>query len=123
MAITGQKVAKPSISTEPLAAKIDEINRQFHDFNELHLFIDETGQFIQVNYINEDGFDTSLTSWFNMEQVGTYLHNYQRMFCLDPNRLDVSKKWIKLRPLHLSICSSQQGNGRVELQNCNMGTA
>jgi hypothetical protein len=23
-----------------------------------------------------------------MEQVGTYLYNYQRMFCLDPNHID-----------------------------------
>ena len=88
MAITGQKVAKPSISTDHLSAKVDEINRQYHDFNELHLSIDETGQRIQVNYINEDNFEVPLTGWLDMGQVGTYLQNYQRMFCLDPNRID-----------------------------------
>jgi len=88
MPITRQKVVKPSISTEYLTAKVDEINRQYHDFNRLHLYVDEMRQRIQVNYINEDGFDIPLTSWLDMGQVGTYLHNYQRMFCLDPNRLD-----------------------------------
>ncbi len=88
MPITQKKVVKPSISTEYLTAKIDEINSQYHDFNRLHLYVDETRQLIQVNYINEDGFDAPLTSWLNMGQVGTYLQNYQRMFCLDPNRLD-----------------------------------
>ncbi|MDZ7692076.1 MAG: hypothetical protein U5K69_13255 [Balneolaceae bacterium] len=88
MPITQQKVRKPSISTEHLSTKVDEINRQYHDFNELHLYIDETGQCIQVNYINEDGFEIPLTGWLDMGQVGTYLQNYQRMFCMDPNRLD-----------------------------------
>ena len=88
MPITRQKVAKPTISIEHLSAKVDEINRQYHDFNELHLSIDETKQRIQVNYINEDGFEVPLTGWLDMGQVGTYLQNYQRMFCLDPNRLD-----------------------------------
>ncbi|MDR8391500.1 hypothetical protein NC796_10140 [Aliifodinibius sp. S!AR15-10] len=88
MPITRQKVVKPSISTEHLAAKVDEINCQYHDFNRLHLTIDETRQRIQVNYINEDGFDAPLTGWLDMGQIGTYLENYQRMFCLDPNRLD-----------------------------------
>jgi hypothetical protein len=88
MPITRQKVVKPSISTEHWAAKVDEINRQYHDFNRLHLYVDETSQRIQVNYINENGFDAPLTGWLDMGQVGTYLQNYQRMFCLDPNRLD-----------------------------------
>ena len=88
MPITRQKVVKPSISTEHWAAKIDEINRQYHDVNKLHLYVDETRQFIQVNYINDDGFDVPLTGWLDMGQVGTYLRNYQRMFCLDPNRID-----------------------------------
>jgi len=88
MAIIQQNVAKSSISTEHLTAKVDEINRQYHDFNKLDLFIDDTGQFIQVNYINENGFEVPLTGWLDMGQVGTYLHNYQRMFCLDPKRLD-----------------------------------
>jgi len=88
MAITGQKVAKPSISTEHLSAKVDEINRQYHDFNRLHLSIDETRQLIQVNYTNDDGFEVPLTGWLDMGQVGTYLNNYQRMFCLDANRID-----------------------------------
>ena len=88
MPITRQKMVKPSISTEHWAAKVDEINRQYHDFNRLHLYVDETAQLIQVNYINEDGFEVPLTGWLNMGQVGTYLQNYQRMFCLDPNRID-----------------------------------
>lgn len=88
MPIPQQKVVKPSIFTEYLTAKVDEINRQYHDFNRLHLFVDEIRQRIQVNYVNEDDLDAPLTGWLDMEQVGTYLQNYQRMFCLDPNRLD-----------------------------------
>ncbi|MFH5884021.1 hypothetical protein ACG2F4_06890 [Halalkalibaculum sp. DA3122] len=88
MPFTRQKVVKSSISVEHLSAKIDEINRQYHDYNRLHLIVDETRQLIQVNYINDDGFDAPLTGWLNMEQVGTYLQNYQRMFCLDPYRID-----------------------------------
>ncbi|MGK7371331.1 MAG: hypothetical protein ACNS60_10650 [Candidatus Cyclobacteriaceae bacterium M2_1C_046] len=88
MPITRQKMVKPSISTEHLTAQIDEINSQYHDFNRLHLYIDETRQRIQVNYKNEDGFDAPLTGWLDMGQVGTYLQNYQRMFCLDPNCID-----------------------------------
>ena len=88
MPITRQKVVKPSISTEYLTAKVDEINRQYHDYNKLHLSIDENNQRIQVNYINEDGFEVSLTSWLDMGQVGTYLQNYQHMFCLNPNCID-----------------------------------
>ena len=88
MSMTRQKVVKSSIPNDHLTAKIDEINRQYHDFNRLHLYVDETRQLIQVNYINEDGFDVPLTSWLDMGQVGTYLQNYQRMFCLDPNRKD-----------------------------------
>lgn len=65
-----------------------EINRQFHDYNKLYLCLDKTGQLIQVSYTNDAGISAPLTGWLNMEQVGTYLHNYQRMFCLDPNRLD-----------------------------------
>ncbi len=88
MLITPKKVVKPSISTEHLTTQIDEINSQYHDFNRLHLFVNETRQRIQVNYINENGFDAPLTGWLDMGQVGTYLHNYQRMFCLDTNRID-----------------------------------
>ncbi|TYP93522.1 hypothetical protein LX73_1227 [Fodinibius salinus] len=88
MAVTGQKMAKPSMSIDHLIAKVDEINRQYHDFNELHLSVDELGRLIRVNYKNEGDFEVSLTGWLDMGQVGTYLQNYQRMFCLDPNRLD-----------------------------------
>ena len=68
--------------------QLDEINRQYHDYNKLHLYLDDTGQFVQVNYTNDDGIHAPLTGWLNMEQVGTYLQNYQHMFCLDPNRLN-----------------------------------
>ena len=88
MSMTRQKVVKSSISTEHWTAKIDEINRQYHDFNRLHLYVDETRQRIQVNYINDDDFEVPLTGWLDMGQVGTYLQNYQRIFCLAPNRLD-----------------------------------
>ncbi|MDR8390432.1 hypothetical protein NC796_04710 [Aliifodinibius sp. S!AR15-10] len=88
MPMTRQKVVKSSITNDHLRAKIDEINSQYHDFNRLHLYVDETRQFIQVNYINDDGFDAPLTGWLDMGQVGTYLNNYQRMFCLDPDRID-----------------------------------
>jgi hypothetical protein len=88
MSMTRQKVVKSSIPNDHLTAKIDEINRQYHDFNRLHLYVDETRQRIQVNYINDDGFNIPLTGWLDMGQVGTYLQNYQRMFCLDPNRID-----------------------------------
>ncbi|MDR8389889.1 hypothetical protein NC796_01985 [Aliifodinibius sp. S!AR15-10] len=71
MPINRQKMVKSSISTEPLATKVDEINSQYHDYNRLHLFVDETRQFIQVNYINDDGFDVPLTGWLDMGQVGT----------------------------------------------------
>jgi hypothetical protein len=86
--ITRQKVVNPSISTEHLAAKVDEINSQYHDYNKLHLVLDKTGQLTQISYTNDEDTDVILTDWLNMEQVGTYLNNYQRMFCLDPNRLD-----------------------------------
>ena len=88
MPITRQKMVKSSISTEYLTAKVDEINRQYHDFNRLHLYVDKTRQLIQVNYIKDDGFDALLTGWLDMGQVGTYLQNYQGMFCLDTNRID-----------------------------------
>jgi len=88
MPITQQKVVKPSISTEHLAAKVDEINSQYHDYNKLHLAVDKTSQLLQINYTNDEEVETPLTDWLDMEQVGTYLHNYQRMFCLDPKRLD-----------------------------------
>ena len=68
--------------------QLDEINRQYHDYNKLHLSIDDTGQFFKINYTNDVGTSAPLTGWLNMEQVGMYLKNYQRMFCLDPNRLD-----------------------------------
>ena len=86
--ITRQKVVNPSISTEHLAAKVDEINSQYHDYNKLHLVLDKTGQLTQISYTNDENLDIVLTSWLNMEQAGTYLENYQRMFCLDPNHLD-----------------------------------
>ena len=88
MPINIQKVEKPSISTELLAAKVDEINSQYHDYNKLHLAVDKTGLLLQINYTNDEEVETPLTDWLNMEQVGTYLENYQRMFCLDPNRID-----------------------------------
>jgi len=80
--------SNPSTLLGHYTKQIDKINRQYHDFNELHLSVDELGHLIRVNYINEDGFEVPLTGWLNMEQVGTYLQNYQRMFCLDPNCLD-----------------------------------
>ena len=88
MPITRQKVVNPSISTAHMAAKVDEINRQYHDYNKLHLSVDKTGQLIQISYTNDENLDVVLTSWLNMEQAGTYLENYQRMFCLDPNHVD-----------------------------------
>ncbi|WP_445664419.1 hypothetical protein [Fodinibius sp. AD559] len=81
-------IVKSSISIGHLLKQVDEINRQYHDFNKLHLSVDDFGQCIQINYMNDDGIDTQLTSWLDMGQVGTFLQNYQRMFCLDPNRLD-----------------------------------
>lgn len=88
MLITRQRVLNPSISKAHLAAKVDEINRQYHHYNKLHLAVDKTDQLLQINYTNDEEVETSLTDWLDMEQVGTYLHNYQRMFCLDPKRLD-----------------------------------
>ncbi len=88
MPITRQKVVKPSISTEHLAAKVDEINSQYHDYNKLLLAVDKTGQLLQINFTNDQEEEVPLTDWLDMEQVGTYLENYQRMFCLDPNRID-----------------------------------
>lgn len=82
------KISNPSILLDHFAEQLDEINRQYHDYNKLHVSMDDTGQFMQVNYINDTGTRAPLTGWLNMEQVGTYLQNYQRMFCLDPNRLD-----------------------------------
>ncbi len=88
MLITRQKVVNQSISKAHLAAKIDEINSKYHDYNKLHFSVDKTGQFIQISYTNDEEVDVILTGWLDMEQVGTYLQNYQRMFCLDPNRID-----------------------------------
>ncbi len=88
MPITRQKVIEPSISAELLAAKVDEINSQYHDYNKLHLAVDKTGQLLQISYTNDEDIDVILTGWLDMEQVGTYLENYQRMFCLDPNHID-----------------------------------
>ena len=88
MPITRQKMVKPSISTEHLAAKVDEINSQYHDYNKLHISVDKTGQLIQISYTNDEDINVILTGWLDMEQVGIYLENYQRMFCLDPNHLD-----------------------------------
>jgi hypothetical protein len=86
--ITRQKAVNPSISITHLAAKVDEINSQYHDYNKLHLAVDKTDQLLQINYTNDKEVETPLTDWLNMEQIGTYLNNYQRMFCLDPNRID-----------------------------------
>lgn len=70
------------------AEQLEDINRQYHDYNKLHVSIDDMGQFMQVSYTNDAGIRAPLTGWLNMEQVWTYLNNYQRMFCMDPNRLD-----------------------------------
>lgn len=88
MPITRQKVVKASISIEHLAAKVDKINRQYHAYNKLHLSVDKTGQLLQINFTNDEEDEAPLTDWLDMEQVEKYLHNYQRMFCLDPKRLD-----------------------------------
>ena len=88
MPITRPKLVRPSITTEHLATKVDEINSQYHDYNKLHLAVDKTGQLLQISYTNDEEVEAPLTGWLNMEQVGTYLENYQRMFCLDPNRID-----------------------------------
>lgn len=88
MPITRQKVVELSISAEHVAAKVDEINSQYHDYNKLHLAVDKTGQLLQINYTNDEEVEAPLTDWLDMEQVGTYLENYQRMFCLAPNRID-----------------------------------
>ncbi|MEL7832779.1 hypothetical protein [Fodinibius sp. Rm-B-1B1-1] len=88
MPITRQKMVNPSISTAHLAAKVDEINSHYHDYKKLHISVDKTGQLIQISYTNDEDVYVILTDWLDMEQVGTYLHNYQRMFCLDPKRLD-----------------------------------
>ncbi|MCW9706834.1 hypothetical protein [Fodinibius salsisoli] len=85
---TAVDTSNPSTLLSHFTKQLDEINRQYHDFNKLHINIDDTGQFIQVNYTNDEDIDAALTGWLKMEQVGTYLQNYQRMFCLDPNRLD-----------------------------------
>jgi len=85
---TATNTINPSTVLNYITGQLDEINRQYHDYNKLHLSIDDTGQFIQVNYTSDAGIDAPLTSWLEMEQVETYLHNYQRMFCLDHNRID-----------------------------------
>ncbi|WP_441000405.1 hypothetical protein [Fodinibius sp. SL11] len=85
---TTPDTTKPSTLLRHFSDQLNEINRQYHDYNKLHVLIDGTGQFFQIDYINDAGTSTPLTGWLNMEQVGTYLYNYQSMFCLDPNRLD-----------------------------------
>lgn len=85
---TAVDISNRSTLLNSFSEQLDEINRQYHDYNKLHLSTDDMEQFMQVNYINDAGTSAPLTGWLNMEQVGTYLHNYQRMFCLDPNRLD-----------------------------------
>ena len=82
------KIGKPSTLLDPFRKQLDEINRQYHDFNKLHLCVDELGQHIQISYFDEDGNQSSLTNWLDFEQIVTYLQNYQRIFCMDPKRLD-----------------------------------
>jgi hypothetical protein len=82
------KMAIIQQNVEHLSAKIDEINCHYHDFNKLHLSINELGCLIRVNYINDDDIASPLTDWLPRELIQIYLENYQRMFCLDPNRLD-----------------------------------
>ncbi|MGK7369687.1 MAG: hypothetical protein ACNS64_05685, partial [Candidatus Halalkalibacterium sp. M3_1C_030] len=67
--------------------QLDEINRQYHDFNRLTLSYDKCGQKIRILYINEHNLECPLTDWLNPELVGIYLKNYQRMFCMDTQRL------------------------------------
>jgi hypothetical protein len=78
----------PSTEVDLLQKQVDMINSQYHDFNKLHLSVDKTDQLLQISYTNDEEVDVILTGWLDMEQVGTYLENYQRMFCLDLNRID-----------------------------------
>ncbi|WP_142715424.1 hypothetical protein [Fodinibius sediminis] len=80
--------SNPSTLLHNFTDHLNEINRQYHDYNKLYLCLDKTGQLIQISYTNNELVEVPLTGWINMEQVGTYLQNYQRMFCMDPNRLD-----------------------------------
>jgi len=85
---TAVDTSNPSTLLSHFTKQLDEINRQYHDYNKLHLCLDKTGQLIQISYTNDELVEVPLTGWLDMEQVGTYIHNYQRMFCLDPNQLD-----------------------------------
>ena len=83
------KLGKPSTLLDPYRKQLDEINRQYHDFNKLHLSVDGLGQHIQISYSDEDGNQAPLTNWLDSEQIVIYLQNYQRIFCMDPKRLDL----------------------------------
>ncbi|MGK7371022.1 MAG: hypothetical protein ACNS64_12480 [Candidatus Halalkalibacterium sp. M3_1C_030] len=88
MPINQKITTRPSISIGHLIKQLDEINRQYHDFNRLTLSCDKTGQKIRISYVNEDNLECPLMDWLNPELVGIYLKNYQRMFCMDTQRLD-----------------------------------
>ena len=81
-------ITVPSTEVNLLQKQVDKINSQYHDYNKLHLSVDKTGQLLQISYTNDEEVEAPLTGWLDMEQVGTYLANYQRMFCLDPNHID-----------------------------------
>jgi len=81
-------ITVPSTEVNLLQKQVDGINSQYHDYNKLYLSVDKTGQLIQISYTNDEEINVTLTGWLDMGQVGTYLQNYQRMFCLNPNRID-----------------------------------
>ncbi|MDR8389931.1 hypothetical protein NC796_02195 [Aliifodinibius sp. S!AR15-10] len=81
-------MSKPSISMGLFAKQLARINRQYHDYGELHLRLDETGQLVKVCYTDENGHQAPLTDWLEPIETRRYLHNFQQLFCLDPARLD-----------------------------------
>jgi len=68
--------------------QLARINRQYHDYGELHLRLDEAGQLVEVCYTDKDGHQAPLTDWLEPFETRRYLHNFEQLFCLDPARLN-----------------------------------